>query len=115
VLGSILPILEKLNPLGHFFKDNHEFKDFIKVLTDATFEIVNVLTKIVNMTCITKICLLVKLLKKFEELKAEFEVKKSKSTVTFQRNSKHIWIKSGKMSSITSCRKCQEESLSKKL
>ena len=79
VMNTILPILEKLNPLGFFFKDNHEFKDFLHALEQGTQELVKLLRKIVGMTCITKLCLLVKLLKKFEQLKDEFEIKKSKS------------------------------------
>jgi hypothetical protein len=82
VVSAIIPVLEYINPLGHFYKDNEGFKSFLTSLEGVMKDIVGVLEKIVKMTCITKLCLLIKLLKKFEELKKEIEEKKSKTRLT---------------------------------
>lgn len=54
----LVGILEKINPLAHFFKDNKEITDNISTFDDILGKLNGYLTKIRNMNILTK-CVIV--------------------------------------------------------
>ena len=71
--GKLLELMKNVNRLSYFVKDNEEVTDAVDTGSGLLGEINKVLKKIVDLNCITKLCLLAKLLKKFSELKDQLE------------------------------------------
>ena len=71
--GTLIDLMKNTNRLSYFVKDDERVTGAVDTGTDLISRINNVLKKIVNLNCITKLCMLAKLLQKFEELKEELD------------------------------------------
>ena len=77
-VSLLTSLLEKINPLGHFFKDNKDVMDNVHKFDEVLGTLNTYLTKIRNMNIVTKCVVICVVNKKLKHYMALFEEYKSK-------------------------------------
>jgi len=73
VAGKLVEYMKDTNKYSYFVKDDERVTGTVEKGDDIVTTLNNILKKIINLNCVTKVCYLKELLEKFRELKAEIE------------------------------------------